>query len=133
MEVSLVVRSHKLQYDPPLEELRLQHLTTHLQPFLSLPLRMKGVSSLSERSGFFGAIAHAYPAASAKVRRIAIFLHKTSRTIRYIQSITSAKETRANPGSLSAADVARPGLGGRLLLFVCVLFSWCSTFHGFRA
>lgn len=31
------------------------------------PLRMKGVSSLSERAGFFGAIAHAYPAATAKV------------------------------------------------------------------
>lgn len=67
MEVSLVVRNHKLQYDPPLEELRMQHLTQHLQPFLALPLRMKGVSSLSERAGFFGAIAHAYPAATAKV------------------------------------------------------------------
>jgi len=67
MEVSLVVRNHKLQYEPPLEELRLQHLTAHLQPFLALPLRMKGVSSLSERAGFFGAVAHAYPAATAKV------------------------------------------------------------------
>jgi hypothetical protein len=67
MEMSLVVRSHKLQYEPLLEELRLQHLTTHLQPFLALPLRMKGVSGLSERAGFFGAIAHAYPAATAKV------------------------------------------------------------------
>lgn len=69
MEVSLVVRNHKLQYDPPLEELRLQHLTQHLQPFLALPLRMKGVSSLSERAGFFAPIAHAYPAATAKVSR----------------------------------------------------------------
>lgn len=67
MEVSLLVRNHKLQYDPPLEEIRLQHLTAHLQPFLALPLRMKGVSSLSEQAGFFGAIAHAYPAATAKV------------------------------------------------------------------
>lgn len=67
MEVSLLVRNHKLQYDPPLEEIRMQHLTVHLQPFLALPLRMKGVSSLSERAGFFGAIAHAYPAATAKV------------------------------------------------------------------
>lgn len=67
MEVSFVVRNHKLQYDPPLEEVRLQHLTQHLQPFLALPLRMKGVSSLSERAGFFSAIAHAYPAATAKV------------------------------------------------------------------
>jgi dynein heavy chain 2 len=64
-----VVRNHKLEYDPPLEELRLQHLTAHLQPFLALPLRMKGVSSLSERAGFFGGIAHAYPAATAKVVR----------------------------------------------------------------
>jgi hypothetical protein len=67
MEVSLVVRHHTLQYEPPLEELRLAHLTTHLQPFLALPLRMKGVSSLSQRAGFFGAIAHADPAAVAQV------------------------------------------------------------------
>lgn len=63
-----MVRNHTLQYDPPLEELRLQHLTLHLQPFLALPLRMKGVSSLSQRPGFFGAIANAYPAVTAKVR-----------------------------------------------------------------
>lgn len=68
VEVSLVVRAgHVLAFDPPLEELRLQHLTVHVQPFLALPMRMKGVSGLSERAGFFGAVARAHPCAVAKV------------------------------------------------------------------
>lgn len=67
MEVSLVCRQHKLQYDPPLEVLRMQHVAKHLNGFLGLPLRMKGVSSLSERQGFFAAIADADPASIARV------------------------------------------------------------------
>eukprot|EP00878_Enallax_costatus_P024703 GHUV01026383.1.p1 GENE.GHUV01026383.1~~GHUV01026383.1.p1 ORF type:complete len:1576 (+),score=459.42 GHUV01026383.1:1611-6338(+) len=67
MEVSMVCRHHKLQYDPPLEELRMNHIAKHLNGFLGLPLRMKGVSSLSERQGFFAPIADADPAAIAMV------------------------------------------------------------------
>jgi dynein heavy chain 2 len=68
VEVSLVYKNRRLQYDPPLEELRLQHFSRHLNGFLGLPLRMKGVSSLSERQGFFAPIADADPAAIARVR-----------------------------------------------------------------
>lgn len=63
----MVCRHHKLQYDPPLEELRMNHIAKHLNVFLGLPLRMKGVSSLSERQGFFAPIADADPAAIAMV------------------------------------------------------------------
>jgi hypothetical protein len=68
VEVSLVYKNKRLQYDPPLEVLRLQHVSRHLNGFLGLSLRMKGVSSLSERQGFFAAIADADPAAIARVR-----------------------------------------------------------------
>jgi dynein heavy chain 2 len=67
VEVSLVYKNRRLQYDPPLEVLRLQHFSRHLNGFLGLPLRMKGVSSLSERQGFFAPIADADPAAIARV------------------------------------------------------------------
>lgn len=49
------------QYDPPLEELRMRHYREHLSAFLGLPLRMKGVSDLSERPGFFRPIVDAAP------------------------------------------------------------------------
>jgi hypothetical protein len=87
VEVSLVYKNKRLQYDLPLEVLRLQHFSRHLNGFLGLPLRMKGVSSLSERQGFFAPIADADPAAIARVscvlfaicRRAAVFeSHATS-------------------------------------------------------
>jgi hypothetical protein len=68
VEVSLVYKNRRLQFEPPLEVLRLQHFARHLDGFLGLPLRMKGVSSLSERQGFFAPIADADPAAIARVR-----------------------------------------------------------------
>jgi len=67
MCVSLVCQHHKLHYDPPLEDLRQRHMNTHLGNFLGLPGRMKGVSNLSERQGFFAPIADSDPAATAKV------------------------------------------------------------------
>ena len=67
MEVSMVFRGAKLQYDPPLEELRLRHYRDYLNPFMGLPLKMKGVSDLSQRAGFFRNIVDAAPAALAKV------------------------------------------------------------------
>lgn len=67
MRVSLVVRDHRLVYDPPLEELRARHISGHLSGFLGLPGRMKGVSSLSERPGFFAGVANAQQAAIARV------------------------------------------------------------------
>lgn len=72
MEVSMVCRHHKLQYEPPLEELRMNHIAKHIDAFLGLPLRMKGVSSLSERQGFFAPIADADSAAIARVSTVQI-------------------------------------------------------------
>ena len=37
----MVFRQHRLQYDPPLEELRIRHYKDFLNTFLGLPLRMK--------------------------------------------------------------------------------------------
>jgi dynein heavy chain 2, cytosolic len=39
VEVKMVFRQHKLQYDPPLEELRIKHYKDALNTFLGLPLR----------------------------------------------------------------------------------------------
>ncbi|KAJ9505745.1 hypothetical protein QJQ45_029246, partial [Haematococcus lacustris] len=66
-EVRMVFRQHKLQYDPPLEELRTKHYKDNLNTFLGLPLRMKGVSDLSERPGFFRPIMDSNPAGIACV------------------------------------------------------------------
>jgi hypothetical protein len=57
----MVFRQQRLQYDPPLEELRSRHYRDLLNAFLGLPLKMKGVSDLSERPGFFRAIAECSP------------------------------------------------------------------------
>ncbi len=38
-QVRMVFRQHKLQYDPPLEELRIRHYKDYLNTFLGLPLR----------------------------------------------------------------------------------------------
>nr|BBC28429.1 cytoplasmic dynein 1b heavy chain [Yamagishiella unicocca] len=67
VEVKMVFRQHRLQYDPPLEELRIRHVKDLLNTFLGLPLRMKGVSDLSERPGFFRPIVDANPAGIARV------------------------------------------------------------------
>nr|BCL66104.1 cytoplasmic dynein 1b heavy chain [Volvox africanus] len=67
VEVKMVFRQHRLQYDPPLEELRIRHVKDLLNTFLGLPLRMKGVSDLSEKPGFFRPIVDANPAGIARV------------------------------------------------------------------
>jgi hypothetical protein len=67
LEVSIVFRQQRLQYDPPLEELRARHYRELLGGFLGLPQRMRGVSELSERPGFFRAIADCCPAGVARL------------------------------------------------------------------
>eukprot|EP00955_Chlamydomonas_euryale_P024627 259694-Chlamydomonas_euryale.AAC.8 len=67
VEVKMVFRQHKLQFDPPLEDIRMRHAKDFLNTFLGLPLRMKGVSDLSERPGFFQPIMDANTAGIAKV------------------------------------------------------------------
>ncbi|GLI62890.1 cytoplasmic dynein 1b heavy chain [Volvox africanus] len=67
VEVKMVFRQHRLQYDPPLEELRIRHVKDLLNTFLGLPLRMKAVSDLSERPGFFRPIVDANPVGIARV------------------------------------------------------------------
>jgi len=67
IDIKMVFRQHKLQYDPPLEDIRIKHYKDHLNTFLGLPLRMKGVSDLSERPGFFRPIVDAAPQGIAKV------------------------------------------------------------------
>lgn len=53
MEVKMVFKQRKLQYDPPLEELRTTHNKQHTKAFIGLPMVLKGVSEASERPGFF--------------------------------------------------------------------------------
>nr|ADI46936.1 DHC1bm [Volvox carteri f. nagariensis] len=74
IEIKMIFRQHRLQYEPPLEELRIRHIKDLLNTFLGLPLRMKagyadvvGVSDLSERPGFFRHIVDANPAGIARV------------------------------------------------------------------
>ncbi|MEW5298925.1 MAG: hypothetical protein WDW36_001995 [Sanguina aurantia] len=41
VEAKMVFKQHKLQYEPPLEEMRIRHIKELLNTFLGLPLRMK--------------------------------------------------------------------------------------------
>ena len=50
--VNLVFKQRKLQFDPPLEEIRTAHYK-QVKDFLNLPLVFKGVSDASEKAGFF--------------------------------------------------------------------------------
>ena len=67
VEIKMVFRQHKLQFDPPLEEVRIRHHKEFLNTFLGLPLRMKGASDLSERPGFFTPIVDGSTEGIAKV------------------------------------------------------------------
>ena len=53
MSVSLVFKQRRLQFDPPLEEIRTTHYK-QVKDFLNLPLVFKGVSDVSEKAGFSG-------------------------------------------------------------------------------
>ena len=52
VNVSLVFKQRKLQFEPPLEEIRTAHYK-QVKDFLNLPLVFKGVSDASEKAGFF--------------------------------------------------------------------------------
>ena len=52
MNASLVFKQRKLQFHPPLEEIRTQHYK-QVKDFLQLPLVFKGLSEASEKPGFF--------------------------------------------------------------------------------
>ena len=52
VNVSLVFKQRKLQFEPPLEEIRTAHYK-QVKDFLNLPLVLKGVSDASEKAGFF--------------------------------------------------------------------------------
>ncbi|KAK3283536.1 hypothetical protein CYMTET_8768 [Cymbomonas tetramitiformis] len=52
MEVKLVFKQKRLQFEPPLEEIRTQHFK-QIKGFLNLPLTHKGVSEQSQAAGFF--------------------------------------------------------------------------------
>ena len=67
MDIKMVFKQHRLQYEPALEELRIRHYKDCINTFLGLPLKMKGVSNLSDRSGFFRQIAEANPSSVAQV------------------------------------------------------------------
>ena len=41
MEISLVVKQGRLQYEPPLEEVHAAHYKNHLKPLLAIPLNFK--------------------------------------------------------------------------------------------
>jgi hypothetical protein len=41
VEIKMVFRQHKLQFEPPLEDVRMRHAKDFLNTFLGLPLRMK--------------------------------------------------------------------------------------------
>ena len=52
VNVSLVFKQRRLQFEPPLEEIRTAHYK-QVKDFLNLPLVFKGVSDVSEKAGFF--------------------------------------------------------------------------------
>ena len=62
MEARLIFRSRRLQFDPPLEQLRAAHYK-HIKQFLNIPHSFRGVSEAS----FFGRMADGCGAAVARV------------------------------------------------------------------
>ncbi|CAG9464002.1 unnamed protein product [Pedinophyceae sp. YPF-701] len=77
-EVTLEFRQGRLQLTPSLEEVRQRHYK-HLQDFIALPLKLKGVSDLSATDGFFAdvvrghaeGISDAYRASEAALDELA--------------------------------------------------------------
>lgn len=70
MELKMVFKQRKLQYDPPLEELRTTHYKQHIKTYIALPINLKGVSDASERPGFFR---HMVDAASGGIAKVRLF------------------------------------------------------------
>jgi dynein heavy chain 2 len=68
MNVSLVFKQRRLQFDPPLEEIRTNHYK-QVKDFLNLPLAFKGVSAASEKPGFFRGMVDS-PAGAAGCARV---------------------------------------------------------------
>lgn len=70
VDLAMVFKGGQLQYEPSLEDVRMRHYRDYLNPFLGLPLKMKGVSNLSQSAGFFRTIADSCPDAIAQVRML---------------------------------------------------------------
>ena len=67
MNVALVFKHKRLQFEPPLEEIRTNHYKL-VKDFLNLPLVFKGVSDASEKPGFFRGMVDSQNGASGCAR-----------------------------------------------------------------
>ena len=66
VEVKLLYKERRLQYDPPLEKLREGHFKS-IKAFLDIPLTHKGVSDEASKAGFFAAIVGAHAGRSSSL------------------------------------------------------------------
>ena len=65
--VTVVVRHHRVQFDPPIEELHMSIMKT-LKSYINIPFSFKGVSEASATPGFFSNIARSHKGVSAQVK-----------------------------------------------------------------
>ena len=65
--VTVVVRHHRVQFDPPIEELHMSIMKT-LKSYINIPFSFKGVSESSAVAGFFANIARSTKGVSAQVK-----------------------------------------------------------------
>ena len=65
--VTVVVRHHIVQFDPPIEELHMSIMKT-LKSYINIPFSFKGVSEASATPGFFSNIARSHKGVSAQVK-----------------------------------------------------------------
>ena len=66
IEVKLVFKHRKLQFEPPLEEIRASYYKS-IKSFVSIPQVLKGVGPSSEKAGFFNPITYTSNAALGRV------------------------------------------------------------------
>ncbi|QDZ22651.1 heavy chain of dynein [Chloropicon primus] len=65
--VTVVVRHHRVQFDPPVEELHMSIMKT-LKSYINIPFSFKGVSEASALPGFFANIARSRKGVAAQVK-----------------------------------------------------------------
>ena len=114
VDARVVLRAGAPALEPPLEELRAALHRGGLAPFLALPAKMKGVSDLSERPGFFKRVCLCDPAGVAKAHADAeAALARAAAEARRLRewAALAALEARGSSGS-GAADGSSSGSGG---------------------
>ena len=85
--VTVVVRHHRVQFDPPVEELHMSIMKT-LKSYINIPFSFKGVSEASAVPGFFANIARSDKGVAAQVKAYDQMEHLLSHVAEEMKKMT---------------------------------------------